>query len=345
MLGNGSFSPLWDPSFWKLLRSVTSLTINTGVVTLVQVRDIMAQLPNLDNLVFSGFSQVYGRMFPGIGTVLKGRFCGRLLLNGPCARAGIISMLLEIPSGLHFSELEIHCARNGPHSSFIRLAEACGGTLVKLLHSVSSQCKFYPFPLSSLFECEILTLTQFPDCDSSERSFDFSKFPNIQEVMFGFTTFWMGGSFPWIPMALSTLRPATSPRLSVIKLYFHSLTGEPGQTLIPDLRRIADEITRIEREFEGAVNFTVAPDPGFRALFKTFDVRFSFVKWKKPCGHVDSSFFIPCRSFSTAFGETGDRYSRLCLVGHRPCFSTPLRGRVVWTPPCTLPIDRSARGS
>jgi len=87
-------------------------------------------------------------------------------------------------------------------------------------------------------------------------------------------------------MALSTLRPATSPRLSVVRLNFSATTRQPIETVIADmgndLQQIADEISRIEREFEGAVNLTVVPDSKFRAVFATLGVRFSFVRWKKP---------------------------------------------------------------
>ena len=52
-----------------------------------------------------------------------------------------------------------------------------------------------------------------PDVDrveAPERSFDFSEFPNVQHVAFGVN--WVGGGLFWIHAALSTLRPATSPR-------------------------------------------------------------------------------------------------------------------------------------
>ena len=64
-----------------------------------------------------------------------------------------------------------------------------------------------------------------------------------------------------------------------------------------DLRRIVDEIARIEHEFEGAVNFTVVPNYKFQAVFDTLNVRFSFVVWKKPRDHIDLSSFVPYRSF------------------------------------------------
>ena len=153
-LGHGEFSPLGGPSLWKLLRSVTSLTINTGVVTLVQVRDIMAQLPNLDNLALSGsFAPVDRRKLVGIGTVLNGRFGGRLMLRDPSE--DVVNMLLDIQPGLCFAELEMYCARNRLPSWAIRLAEACGKTLVKLSHTVGFHCKSYPFRLAAARNTDI----------------------------------------------------------------------------------------------------------------------------------------------------------------------------------------------
>jgi len=72
LLGYGrlSFSP--GPPFWKLPQSVTALTIETSAITLVQVRDIIAQLPNLDNLSLSGPLAVEDRRgLPGIGRTLR----------------------------------------------------------------------------------------------------------------------------------------------------------------------------------------------------------------------------------------------------------------------------------
>ena len=55
--------------------------MNTDVVALVQIRDIMAHLPNLDDLSLLGYLVAVDRnMLPGIGRVLSGRFGGRLQL-------------------------------------------------------------------------------------------------------------------------------------------------------------------------------------------------------------------------------------------------------------------------
>ena len=93
------------PSSWKLPRSITSLTVNASVFTLVQVRDVMAQLPNLDDLtLMSSFVKVDRRELQGIGSVVKGRFRGKLKLCGEFVGEDVANMLLEIPSGLRFTE-------------------------------------------------------------------------------------------------------------------------------------------------------------------------------------------------------------------------------------------------
>ena len=122
-------------------------------------------------------------------------------------------------------------------------------------------------------------------------------------------------------MALSTLRPATSPRLSIIRLSLFATTSRADVEIVitkiaNDLRRIADEVSRIEREFEGAVNFTVIADSKFYAALGSLNVRFSFFGWKKPRGHVDLSSFVSCRSFSATLIEIG-RFSLLLA----PCRS------------------------
>ena len=102
-------------------------------------------------------------------------------------------------------------------------------------------------------------------------------------------------------MALSTLRPTTSPRLSVIRLRFAGPPVDlPIKTLIKDtandLRRVAGEVARIEREFEGAVNFTVLRDSVFETVLCALNVRIRFSWWGMP--HVDSPSSIRCRSSS-----------------------------------------------
>ena len=98
--------------------------------------------------------------------------------------------------------------------------------------------------------------------EASDRSFDFSKFPNFQEVRF--EVGWERGGLRWVPAALSTLTLATSPRMSTIRLNFvpHSSSTRSIEALLRDaggdFRWVADELARIGREFEGAVDVTVS---------------------------------------------------------------------------------------
>jgi len=142
LLGYGGLPLSRGPLFWKLPQSVTSLAIDTCVVTLIQVRDIMAQLPNLDDLSLSGSLVAVNRKeLPGIGTALRGRFGGRLMLCSEYVNKGALDVLLEIPTGLHFTEMWIGCTRERLPSA-VRLAEACCKTVVKLSHMVIFHCKF-----------------------------------------------------------------------------------------------------------------------------------------------------------------------------------------------------------
>jgi hypothetical protein len=124
---------------------VTSLIIDTDMVTLVQIREVMVQLPNLNDLSLSGSLVAVDRnALSGIGTVLRGRFGGQLRLLNGYADKDVMNMLLEVPTGLHFTEMRIR----GTHGSFlstVRLAEACCKTLVKLSYAVSIHGKSHPF--------------------------------------------------------------------------------------------------------------------------------------------------------------------------------------------------------
>ncbi|KAF9645582.1 hypothetical protein BDM02DRAFT_3119985 [Thelephora ganbajun] len=251
------FQSRWISSFGtpgRLPQCATSLILTADTVTLLQIRDVMMQLPNLNDLSLSGSFVVTDRnTLRGIGTVLRGKFGGQLQLLRRHANADIMNMLLEVPTGLHFTEVHIRPI-NESLLSTVRLAEACDKTLVKLTYAVAIH----------------------DGREACDRSFDFSEFPSLQEVNFGVC--WIGGGLRWIPMALLTLKPATSPRLSAVRLNFISplsdirsaetSAGELGN----DLQRTADEVTRIRREFGGAVNVIVLRDPWFKVAFDTLQI-------------------------------------------------------------------------
>lgn len=122
-------------------QSVTSLAINAGIVNLLQIRNILAQLQNLNDLSLSRSHVTVDReALPGIGSILRGNFGGRLRLHAKHAAKEVINTLLEVPTGLHFTEVEVigvpECL-----VSTVRLAEACGRNLVKLTYSIDPSCK------------------------------------------------------------------------------------------------------------------------------------------------------------------------------------------------------------
>ena len=135
-------------------------------------------------------------------------------------------------------------------------------------------------------------MTLPPDVASAKpsvRSFDFSKCPNLKEVDIG--TGGKSGELFWIPVALSTLRPATSPHLSAIKLnFFHLPAGSLIEDASNDTVWLADEVARIEREFEGTVDFTVLRSPGDDV--DKLDVRSRFCR-------VDDASLTGLHSFPT----------------------------------------------
>ena len=194
-----------------------------------------------------------------------------------------------------------------------------------------------------------MTLTLFPDPDSLEtleRSFDLSKTPKVEEVTFGSVALGGAEGLSWILAALSTIRPATSPRLSVITLDFYASLSQEIETVIADLRddlvRIANEISRIEREFDRVVHITVVTDRKFRMALDILYVRFSSLGG----GNVVVMLIHP-RSLLADLSaphslKWSDRHSHLRLVGHVTVSPLRFTGRVVWRPSCTLPLDRSA---
>ena len=138
---HNTFKPFWLPSFWRLPQSATSLTIRGDLIGVPQIQNIMAQLPNLNDLSLSGsLGLMDDRALVGIGKALRGKFGGLLRLEDGYVDGGVVDMLLEIPTRLHFTEMYIH-GTNESLLSAVRLAEACAQTLVMLSYMVDSDGK------------------------------------------------------------------------------------------------------------------------------------------------------------------------------------------------------------
>ena len=134
------------PSFWRLPESATSLTIEGDTaITLKQIRIIMLSLPNLEDLSLSGYPG--SRASSESGTTLRGRFGGQLQLFYGTACSGIADMLLEVPTGLHFTEVRIR-GSNECLLPAVRITEACAKTLVRLSFTISywRKCHLFSWP-------------------------------------------------------------------------------------------------------------------------------------------------------------------------------------------------------
>jgi len=67
--------------------------------------------------------------------VLRGSFGGKLQPSCEGADTDVVDMLLEMPTGLHFTEVQIDVTFERLLST-VRLAEACSETLTKLSYNV-----------------------------------------------------------------------------------------------------------------------------------------------------------------------------------------------------------------
>ena len=135
------------PLPWSPPQSVTSLTIETDMATLAEIRYFMGHLPNLDDLSLSG-GHIYldKSLLLGIGTTLRVKLGGKLVLRDVrhATKDDLTNMLLEIPTGLRFTEVEIQSTRVCL-PSVVRLVEACSATLVKLSYTVSMPGEYHSF--------------------------------------------------------------------------------------------------------------------------------------------------------------------------------------------------------
>ena len=144
------------------------------MIALAQIQDIMAQLPNPNDLSLSAFRTVVDKSIsPEMGTTLRGRF-GRKLHLHRLANEDLINVLLETPTGLHFTEVQIHSVHES-HLPIVRLVEACRKTLVKLSyahgksHHISGPIQTVTLPTTQLTVRPPHGLSTFPNSPTSEK--------------------------------------------------------------------------------------------------------------------------------------------------------------------------------
>ena len=249
-----TFPSLGISLFARLPQSVKSLAIKAddSDIDLMQTRDIMAYLPNLNDLILSGTvvaRSEYGKALPGLGTTLRGRFCGEFRIMDGHISEYLVNMLLEVPTGLHFTKLYVHA----DHPCLfwtMRLAEACCKTLVNFLYSCLKKSKSHPFQSPGLTGSNVGTLTLSPErrffgaFQAVPRLFQVPKAPNSDsQAPFGQGTSPLYPCGPLDPQTLDLPTPIPHPsqlhRSHPPKSHLQNLeSGKPGQRSPTDRRRI-----------------------------------------------------------------------------------------------------------
>ncbi|KAF9651761.1 hypothetical protein BDM02DRAFT_545651 [Thelephora ganbajun] len=218
-----------DPGFISVLGqlppSTRSVDITFSKVINANVISVIRQLPNLDNLSLMS-TEWGGPIPPGTGELIKSRLSGRLRLRRQFAHRDILNTLMEVPTGLRFTEVEIRDARMDCFTATLDLVKACQDTLTRLHFST-------------------LVLGKY----SADQSLDFSRCTRIREVDLG--AIYTSGNLYWITRALSSLKPENSPLLSAVTLRLSvtlSLNAPGvvlGQEISYNLSRIGREMVRI----------------------------------------------------------------------------------------------------
>lgn len=142
-----------DPSFISALGQLPpttrSVDITFSKVLTAHIISVIHQLPHLDNL--SLMSEEWGGAIPpGTGNLVQSRLSGKLRLHRKSARCDLLDMLMEVPTGPQFAEVEIRDASMNCLPAALKLVRACRSTLTKLHFSTLVQGNFPSFTCAKL---------------------------------------------------------------------------------------------------------------------------------------------------------------------------------------------------
>ena len=113
----------------RILPTVRYLRIKDKQIPLDRIHVTIARLPNLDGLMLAG---IFARRDFPFGNAPRRDFRGALRLHGDLARGDVFNMLMNIPTGLHFTKLDIVRVDGKYFQDALRLVEACKHSLQKL---------------------------------------------------------------------------------------------------------------------------------------------------------------------------------------------------------------------
>ena len=131
-----------DPSFISALGplppTTRSVDITFSRVLTAHIVSVIQQLPNLDNLSLMS-AEWGGAIPPGTGQLIQSRLSGKLRLRRKFAHCDLLNMLMEVPSGPRFAQVEIRDASMNCFPASLKLVSACEDTLTKLHFSTLVQ--------------------------------------------------------------------------------------------------------------------------------------------------------------------------------------------------------------
>jgi hypothetical protein len=131
-----------DPSFISALGelppSIRSVDITFSKVLTAHIVSVLQQLPNLENISLRS-TEWAGMIPPGAGVLIQSRLGGKLRLRRRFAHRDLLNLLMEIPTGSQFAEVEIRDSSMSCFPATLKLVEACQHTLTKLHFSAFVQ--------------------------------------------------------------------------------------------------------------------------------------------------------------------------------------------------------------
>lgn len=144
-----------DPSFISALGhlppTIRSVDVTFSKVLSTHVTSVVQQLPNLDNLSLMS-AEWGGAIQQGTGTLIQSRLSGKLRLRRKSAHSDLLNMLMEVPTGPQFAEVEIRDASMSCFPASIKLVRTCQDTLTKLHFSTLVQGSSF-FLVCAKFGC------------------------------------------------------------------------------------------------------------------------------------------------------------------------------------------------
>lgn len=143
LIGRVATDSTFISALGQLPPSTRSLDITFTRVLTTHIISVIQQLPNLDNLSLMS-SEWGGTIPPGAGKLIQSRLSGKLRLRRKFAHRDLLIMLMEVPAGSQFAEVEIRDSSMNCFPAALKLVGACQDTLAKLHFSTHVQGNFTP---------------------------------------------------------------------------------------------------------------------------------------------------------------------------------------------------------